>query len=369
MSETFYDLLGVSADASTTDIEAAYRESIKEVHPDVSDDVDASERTKRLNKAKRVLTDEAERARYDRVGHETYTGDGPTADSDDDGTTDQSPSGSSGTSGSAGGPGPDGDRRRRRRRRSRRSTETGTRTGTGSATGPDWATGREDRTGSGTGDAAGSSGSAGAGVSGRGATGTGDPWSGGPDASRRRSRDATGPSRASSGPSWQSQGRAAAAGSVDSPSARRQAAAGSPDGPNVDWSWNAWERSRSWAVRGSGSTGGGFDTSRLSPVEQSLVLLASAFFLYPIFIFTIVFPPFPIVARAAVAVCTILLFAYLLSFPEVAIVVYGVWSLLVPLVVFLIPGLSIFSLAGVVGLSATWVPLGLSVLTLSVLRP
>lgn len=84
---------------------------------------------------------------------------------------------------------------------------------------------------------------------------------------------------------------------------------------------------------------------------------------------TVLFPPFPVIARVAVAVCTLLMFAYLLSVPEVAVVVYGVWSVIVPVAILLIPGVSIFSLAGVVGLSATWIPLGLSVLTLSIIRP
>lgn len=304
MTETFYDLLDVSADASTAEIESAYREAIKQVHPDVSDDVDASERTKRLNRAKRVLTDEAERARYDRVGHEAYVSDGPETD------------GNSRQAGAAGAEwsGQRQEGRERRRRQSARARAE-----------PEWTAG---------------------------------------------SADATGPSRGSRGPSWQSQGgTATGSDGVDSPSARRQAAAGGTDGPNVDWSWNAWGRTRSWAVREGGATSDGLHPGRLFPPEQSFVLLASTFLLYPIFVFTILFPAFPLVVRATVAVCTLLMFAYLLSIPEVAVLVYGVWSFLVPVVVFLVPGLSILSLAGVVGLSVTWIPLGLSVLTLSVVRP
>jgi hypothetical protein len=43
MGENYYELLGVSEDASTDDIETAYRERLKETHPDVSDDEDANE--------------------------------------------------------------------------------------------------------------------------------------------------------------------------------------------------------------------------------------------------------------------------------------------------------------------------------------
>ncbi len=72
MTETFYEVLGVSTDASTAAIEAAYRERLKETHPDVSDAADAGEATQRLIEARDVLTDEDERARYDRVGHDAY---------------------------------------------------------------------------------------------------------------------------------------------------------------------------------------------------------------------------------------------------------------------------------------------------------
>ena len=72
MAESYYELLGVAPDASEDEIERAYRERLKETHPDVSDDEDAGERTRRLIEAKEVLTDENERTRYDRLGHEAF---------------------------------------------------------------------------------------------------------------------------------------------------------------------------------------------------------------------------------------------------------------------------------------------------------
>jgi hypothetical protein len=69
---TFYEVLGVDADASTEAIEDAYREQVKEYHPDVSDRPNAREAFQRINRAREVLTDREERARYDRLGHETY---------------------------------------------------------------------------------------------------------------------------------------------------------------------------------------------------------------------------------------------------------------------------------------------------------
>ena len=72
MSEDFYDVLGVSPDASADEIKRAYRKKATEYHPDVSDDPNAEEKFKKIQKAKKVLTDEDKRAAYDRMGHDQY---------------------------------------------------------------------------------------------------------------------------------------------------------------------------------------------------------------------------------------------------------------------------------------------------------
>ena len=72
MGETFYSLLGVSPDADTATIRAAYREKVKTHHPDVSDESDAAERFQRITEARDVLVDDADRKRYDRMGHDAY---------------------------------------------------------------------------------------------------------------------------------------------------------------------------------------------------------------------------------------------------------------------------------------------------------
>lgn len=74
MAETYYDVLGVPRDASRDEIRAAYRERVLETHPDHNDDPDAAAQFGRVREAEEVLTDEAERARYDRLGHEAYLG-------------------------------------------------------------------------------------------------------------------------------------------------------------------------------------------------------------------------------------------------------------------------------------------------------
>lgn len=72
MAETFYDVLGVPRNADEDEITDAYRDRIKETHPDVSDADNAQERTQRVIEAKDVLTDSDERARYDQLGHDGY---------------------------------------------------------------------------------------------------------------------------------------------------------------------------------------------------------------------------------------------------------------------------------------------------------
>ncbi len=72
MSEDFYEILGVSRDATEDEIEQAYRESVRKYHPDVSDAPDAEEKFKKAQKAKEVLTDEEMRQRYDQLGHERF---------------------------------------------------------------------------------------------------------------------------------------------------------------------------------------------------------------------------------------------------------------------------------------------------------
>lgn len=72
MEATFYGVLGVPPDADDQTIVHAFRERVKECHPDVSDRPDARMTFTRLKTARDVLTDPAERDRYDRLGHAAY---------------------------------------------------------------------------------------------------------------------------------------------------------------------------------------------------------------------------------------------------------------------------------------------------------
>jgi molecular chaperone DnaJ len=72
MSQDFYEILGVSRDASEDEITEAYRKKAREYHPDVSDEPDAEEQFKKIKKAKEVLTDEQKRRQYDQMGHDRF---------------------------------------------------------------------------------------------------------------------------------------------------------------------------------------------------------------------------------------------------------------------------------------------------------
>jgi molecular chaperone DnaJ len=73
----YYEVLGVSRDASVADIKTAYRKVAITYHPDRNpDDPEAEERFKEAAEAYAVLSDGEKRARYDRFGHEGVAGNG-----------------------------------------------------------------------------------------------------------------------------------------------------------------------------------------------------------------------------------------------------------------------------------------------------
>lgn len=312
---SYYDLLGVDADASTDEIEAAYRERLKDVHPDVSDDADASDRTKALIEARDVLTDADERARYDQLGHDQFcrlndtvvdprsTADHASTETDDETDTGRTDSGSSSRTATRSRPG-DGS-----------SNETSTANGARSAGGSAWNTGTA-------GAAAGTT--AGAGASASTSTGTG--------ASTATSGAGTGAATNSDRSSW--------------------------------GSWRTWDTDDSYNVRREDERVRG---NRLFPIGPSLIVLGTAFLVYPVLLGATLLPAFPLVVNVVVGLCVLFLVIFLQSMPSVGVVVFGAWTVLLP-VLMLALGIEVFSLVGLAAMTGTVLPLGLSTLTWVALR-
>ena len=66
--EDYYEILGVSKDASKEEIKKAYKKLAKKYHPDINKSPDAEEKFKKINEAAAVLLDENKRKNYDRFG-------------------------------------------------------------------------------------------------------------------------------------------------------------------------------------------------------------------------------------------------------------------------------------------------------------
>ena len=76
--QDYYDILGVSQNASADDIKKSYRKLAMKYHPDQnSDDKDAEHRFKNISEAYEALRDEDKRAAYDRFGHAAFEAGGP----------------------------------------------------------------------------------------------------------------------------------------------------------------------------------------------------------------------------------------------------------------------------------------------------
>jgi curved DNA-binding protein CbpA len=66
MAKSYYEILDISADAETPEIRRAYRNVLRKYHPDLNPNQRKSaKRSRQLNAALGVLTNPAERARYD----------------------------------------------------------------------------------------------------------------------------------------------------------------------------------------------------------------------------------------------------------------------------------------------------------------
>ena len=298
MARTYYERLGVSPDASREEIERAYRERLKDVHPDVSDDPDAGARTRCLIEARDVLTDEAERDRYDRLGHRAYVertdGLGGTASHDDGAHADDAATASRDGPSTAGA-GTDGD-----------------------------------GSGAGTTDSASDRTSAGA------APGAG-PRESRTDRDRRRRQNRE--TRAG----WNAAGEAGSTVGAD------EGARG----------WRAWDTDAPYRVHAADRTTIG---NRLFPPGPSLVLLAVGFAIYPVLLWATFEPRFPLFVNLVLGACLVFLVVFLVGMPAVGVVVFGAWTVLLPLLLTVGLGVPPTSPLWWVGLGGTALPLGLAVL-------
>lgn len=68
----YYEILGISKNASDQEIKAAYRKQALEWHPDRNKSAEATERFKQINKAYEVLSNPEKRQMYDQVGHDAF---------------------------------------------------------------------------------------------------------------------------------------------------------------------------------------------------------------------------------------------------------------------------------------------------------
>ncbi len=68
----YYDILGVTKSASSTDLKSAYRKLALKWHPDKNKEPGAEAKFKEINEAYEVLSDSGKKAKYDQFGHAAF---------------------------------------------------------------------------------------------------------------------------------------------------------------------------------------------------------------------------------------------------------------------------------------------------------
>jgi molecular chaperone DnaJ len=76
----YYEVLGVSRNASNEELKSAFRTLARKYHPDVNKEPDAEEKFKEINEAFAVLSDPDKRRAYDQFGHAGVNGSGGVPD-------------------------------------------------------------------------------------------------------------------------------------------------------------------------------------------------------------------------------------------------------------------------------------------------
>jgi len=310
MTETFYEVLGVGEDATQEEITDAYRQKVKEYHPDVSDKEDAGEVFKRVVQAEEVLGDETERERYDRMGHEAYVRRVEGANA----------------AGSEQSPWTAEDRREQSHdvgfggmgaREAAASAAGGT--GAGGATAS-----RTSRAGTST------------------AGGTGDA-----DASMGFGRAASRQSSAG----W----------SEDTDSYNRW------DGDAYDTGGIGEEAESTYAVHDWDEEDAGPNTVTIKFTQQFAIFALALFAIYPMIAYMTLSPTFPPVVNLIGAIFAFVVVGYSLTVPKLSLITFGAWSALAPILAVTVVewGLWVELLA----ILACWVPFGYAVVVAYFTRP
>ena len=69
----YYEILGISKNASEAEIKSAFRKLAKKYHPDVSKEANAADKFKEAQEAYAVLSDSKRRTQYDQHGHSAFS--------------------------------------------------------------------------------------------------------------------------------------------------------------------------------------------------------------------------------------------------------------------------------------------------------
>lgn len=347
----YYDVLEVDRDADQETVERAYREKVKEHHPDVSDHPKAAERFRAVVDAEAVLGDPAERARYEDLGHDAYVRVVGDADDVDDGATDDP--GGTGRDASAGATSERASRTAESRRRRRR--DAGWEGARGPAAGQDnpsrrsyspWSDGEDDDGGD-------------------------DPFA---DEDPFRDEEAfadADPFAEEAGPGgWAADRDPFAAGEPShaggSAAARRERSHGDGGNGGAGGIWaSAGPHQRATPSPGA--------TRERPPIAEKVrsqdvqLLSVALLFVYPGFVFFSIAPSMPLAANVVVGTATAAIVVVTLTERTIAFVVFGFWSLLTPLLLAFVD-VGLLTGVGLFALGVTWGPLALAGLLEALLR-
>ncbi|XP_077121193.1 dnaJ homolog subfamily B member 9 [Ranitomeya variabilis] len=75
-NKTYYDILGVTKNASERQIKKAFHKLAMKYHPDKNKSPDAEAKFREIAEAYEILSDENKRKEYDRFGHDAFTSGG-----------------------------------------------------------------------------------------------------------------------------------------------------------------------------------------------------------------------------------------------------------------------------------------------------